>query len=225
MADLRVPNVVITGGRDFHDGERIETDLRALLPFGLARVAQGGNGVKCGRCNGRGGHCPCCRGTGLPTGHCEICTPLDRLTTSADALAWRAMHRLGLAGDTYRVDARLDGRWPVCGPCRNRRMLRAERPALVLAYPTVSSKGTWSCIEEAWRLRIPVLVWIDWVRGGDATRTVIAALTARGINLTWSKEQIAGVTCDNLGVTDRDGHRVFVGDPAVSDALPQELDG
>ena len=227
---LRVLAAVVTGSRNFHDGERIETDLRALLPLGLQRVAQGGNGVKCGRCGGDGGarlglECPHCRGSGLPTGHCEVCTPLDRRTASADALAWRAAHRLGLAGATYRVDERLDGRWPVCGPRRNRRMLRAEQPPRVLAYPTLSSKGTWSCIEEAWRLRIPALVWIHWAAGGDATRIVIAALKARGVNLTWSKEQVAGVSVDNLGVTDRGGHRVFVGDPDIADKLPQELDG
>lgn len=42
MADLRIERVVVTGGRKFTDGARIEADLRALLPLGLQRVAQGG---------------------------------------------------------------------------------------------------------------------------------------------------------------------------------------
>lgn len=33
------------------------------------------------------------------------------------------------------------------------------------------------------------------------------------------------MSVDNLGVTDRGGHRVFVGDPDIADKLPQELDG
>lgn len=200
---LRIPTVVVTGSRNFRDGERIEADLRALLPLGLRRVAQGGNGVDK-----------------------QFASEMPpQSIQSADALTWFATHRLHLEEATYRVDKQLDGRWPVCGPRRNRRMLRAERPALVLAYPTQNSKGTWSCIEEAWRLRIPALVWIHWARGGDANRIVIAAMAARGVNLVWSKEQIAGVTCDNLGISDRDGHRVFVGDPDISDRLPEELDG
>lgn len=220
---LRVPNVVVTGSRNFHDGERIETDLRALLPLGLTRVAQGGNGVKCGRCNGAGGECFCCQGSGLPTGHCEICTPLDRRTASADALAWRAMHRLGLAGNTYRVDERLDGRWPVCGPRRNRRMLRAEKPALVLAYPTHGSKGTWSCIEEARRLDISVLVWIHWATNSEASRIVTHAMQARGVRLTESTA-VCGPRALQ-GKFDRDEHRVLVGLPALAAALPEVLHG
>lgn len=200
---LRVPTVVVTGSRNFHDAERIEADLRALQPLGLRRVAQGGNGID------------------KQLGQAEV----PKRISSADALAWLATHRLHLEEATYRVDEQLDGKWPVCGPRRNRRMLKAERPALVLAYPSRNSKGTWNCIEEAWRMRIPVLVWVHWVKGSGATQAVIDAMKARGVGLVWSKEQIAGVTCDNLGVTDRDGHRVFVGDPDLSDVLPQELDG
>lgn len=193
----------------------------AALPLDQ-RVAQGGNGVKCGRCNGAGDECPCCRGTGLPTGHCEVCTPLDR-QTSADALAWRATHRLNLAGATYRVDERVDGRWPVCGPRRNRRMLRAEKPALVLAYPTPGSKGTWSCIEEARRLDVPVLVWIHWAANSDASRIVTHALQARGVRLA-GPTAVCGPRA-LLGKFDRDEHRVLVGLSALAAALPEGLHG
>lgn len=53
MADteqqLRVPAVVVTGSRNFRDGDRIEADLRALLPLGLRHVAQGGSGAAADR--------------------------------------------------------------------------------------------------------------------------------------------------------------------------------
>jgi hypothetical protein len=215
--------VVVTGSRNFHDDERIEADLRALLPLGLTRVAQGGNGVKCERCNGRGGQCSCCGGSGLPTGHCEACTPLDRRTAAADALAWRAAHRLGLDANTYRVDERLDGRWPVCGPGRNRRMLLAERPELVLAYPTPSSKGTWNCIAEARRLDISVLVWIHWAVNSDASRIVMHALQARGVRLA-EPTAVCGPRALR-GQFDRDEHRVLVGPTALAATLPEEIDG
>lgn len=183
---LRVPNVVVTGGRDFADGDRIEADLRALLPLGLRRVAQGGNGID------------------KQLGQAEVPTRI----VSADALAWLATHRLHLEEASYRVDARLDGRWPVCGPRRNQRMLTAEKPALVLAYPTRASKGTWSCIVEACRLGIPVLVWVGWTRGAAAV--VLDALYARGIG--------RGVAVILGG-----GHRALVGDPNIAAMLPQEL--
>ena len=158
MPELRVHNVVVTGSRSFRDGARIEADLRALLPLGLRRVAQGGNGVD------------------KQLGNAEWPAAGIR---SADTLAWLATHRLNLEEATYRVDEQLDGRWPVCGPRRNRRMLRAEGPALVLAYPTQASKGTWSCIEEAMRLGIPVVAWVSWAEDGAASDAVRSALAAR----------------------------------------------
>lgn len=36
---MKIERIVITGGRSFTDGARIEADLRALLPLGLRRVA------------------------------------------------------------------------------------------------------------------------------------------------------------------------------------------
>lgn len=38
---MRLERVVVTGGRRFNDGARIEADLRALLPLGLRSVAHG----------------------------------------------------------------------------------------------------------------------------------------------------------------------------------------
>lgn len=194
----RVEKVVVTGSREFRDAERIEADLRALLPLGLRRVAQGGHGVD------------------KQLGNAEV----PKRFRSADTLAWLATHRLHLEAATYRVDERLDGRWPACGPRRNRRMLRAERPALVLAYPALHSVGTWSCIEEARRLDIPVLVWIHWATGGDAGRIVIHALQERGVRLT-----APTVVCGPRGLFNRDEHRVLVGNAAIAAALPEELEG
>lgn len=200
MPNLHVPNVVVTGSRKFRDGDRIEADLRALQPLGLRRVAQGGNGVE------------------KQLWQAEA----PKRIISADTLAWVATHRLHLEGATYRVDARLDGRWPVSGPRRNRRMLKAEKPALVLAYPTRASKGTWSCVEEAARLGIPALVWVHWATNSEASRIVADALEARGVRLA------AIAVCGPralLGMFDRDEHRVLVGQPGLAAALPQELNG
>ncbi len=41
MTSIRIEKVVITGGRHFANEARITTDLAALLPLGLRRVAQG----------------------------------------------------------------------------------------------------------------------------------------------------------------------------------------
>lgn len=133
---VNVERVVVTGGRGFADAARMEADLRALKPLGLRRVAQGGHGV-----NKQFGY------DGWP-----------ETIKSADALAFYLSHYLGLEEATYRVE-RQDGLWPAAGPRRNVRMLEAEQPTLVLAYPTPESRGTWRCIESALRLRIPVMLW------------------------------------------------------------------
>ena len=44
------------------------------------------------------------------------------------------------------------------GPLRNRRMIDEVRPALVLAFPTQSSRGTWDCAEYARGQGIRVVV-------------------------------------------------------------------
>lgn len=41
MPDVHIERVVVTGGREFTDHVRIESDLRVLLPLGLRRVAEG----------------------------------------------------------------------------------------------------------------------------------------------------------------------------------------
>lgn len=134
---MKIERIVITGGRDFADGARIEADLRTLLPLGLRRVAQGGHGVS------------------KQLGQAEV----PARFVSADTLAWLATHSLGLEEATYTVDHAVDGPWPAAGPRRNVRMLEAERPPLVLAYPDLGSRGTWHCVAAALRQGVTVAVW------------------------------------------------------------------
>jgi hypothetical protein len=154
--------IVVTGGRCFSDGARIEADLRALLPLGLTRVAQGGNGIdeQFG-----GGEWP-------------------RKVRSADALAWLAAQGLKLDSPTYYpnrdvekgwVWTGVDGKWPAAGPRRNIRMLEAEQPDLVLAYPDAKSRGTWQCIKAALTRNIIVAVWAPWMTSAD-----VLAMVGRG---------------------------------------------
>lgn len=84
------------------------------------------------------------------------------------ALAFLATHALKLEEATYRVNrdvgdgrvwTRADGKWPGAGPRRNIRMLEAERPDLVLAYPNAKSRGTWQCVKEALSRGIFAIVW------------------------------------------------------------------
>lgn len=148
--------VVVTGGRKFTDGQRIEVDLRALLSLGLRKVSQGGNGVPD-------------HDTGPTDWH---------PTCSADALALYACGRLGIEAETYSVRPAVDGPWPAAGPRRNIRMLEAERPDLVLAYPDAKSRGTWRCIRAALARDLSVVLWTL----GLAWRDVLAGA---GPGLTW----------------------------------------
>lgn len=198
MPKFRVPSVVVTGSRNFHDGERIEADLRALLPLGLHRVAQGGNGIEWDL---------------SPKDAPKLLELLElRRVASADTLAWMATQRHGLEAGTYHVDERLDGKWPVCGPRRNRRMLQTERPALVLAYPTRNSRGTWNCAVEAFRMRITTLVWVHWAIGADAELAVRAAM-------------FGGVAPRHIASVSTSSHRVIVGDLTIrlAASLPLEI--
>lgn len=128
---MRVERVVVTGGRGFTDGIRIEADLRSLLPLGLRRLGNGG-----------------ARGADH-----EARLAWDRLSPGVD----------GWALYNYPVEPARDGPWPAAGCRRNERMLAAERPDLVLAYPDPDSRGTWHCVAEAIRRKVPVpvAVWTE----------------------------------------------------------------
>lgn len=141
--------VCVTGGRSFSDARRIDLDLRALVPLGLRRVAQGGNGI-----DEQYGH-----------------ERPPRRPRSADTLAWLASGRLDLETATYRVNRNadergtwnyLDGHGAWAPLRRNTRMVQAERPDLGLGYPDENSSGTWHCIAEMLKLGIPVVVWMPW---------------------------------------------------------------
>lgn len=58
----------------------------------------------------------------------------------------------------YKVNPALDGPWPAAGNRRNRRMLKAEMPDAVLAYPDPASRGTWNCVADAHRMGIPIAI-------------------------------------------------------------------
>lgn len=75
----------------------------------------------------------------------------------ADALAskWAHEHKV----DVNAFGAKW-GQWgAAAGPRRNRLMLdTSPRPNLVIAFPVGKSIGTWSCINEAKKVGIPVSV-------------------------------------------------------------------
>lgn len=187
-ADLRIERAVVTGGRSFTDGTRIEADLRALLPLGLRQVAEGAS----------------------PAG-------------GADDLAYDAWHLLcNLPTRRYYIRPDLDGQGRPAPVRRSIRMLETERPDLVLAYPDQHSSGTWHCVAEAWRRRIPVLVWVSWLTGGEASRLVQRKMEERRVSLVIHRQGIL----ETLAFTDRNGHRIVIaGDENFADALPEELDG
>lgn len=115
--------IVVTGGRNFADGERITADVRALRGMTkLERLAHGD-------------------------------------APGADRLAGLAALAAGVNVELYPVDRKLDGSWPAAGPRRNVRMLEAERPDLVLAYPDALSRGTWQCVRSALARGIIVIAW------------------------------------------------------------------
>ncbi len=114
---MKIERVVVTGGRHFHDVQRVLADLRAA---GLMSVAQGG-------------------------------------ASGADACARNSCDVLKIQCQTYPALWETDGRG--AGPRRNIRMLEAERPDLVLAYPDPNSRGTWHCVREALRRGVSVLLW------------------------------------------------------------------
>lgn len=168
---IRIERAVVTGGRNFTDGTRIEADLRALLPLGLRRVAQGGNGIDK---QFGGAECP-------------------KEPRSADALAWLATCAIeGLDEATYRVNMTTvepgdggraprwtgeDGRDRRAPLRRNTRMLRCEKPDLVLAYPDEGSRGTWHCVKQALLFGHPVALWCPWLtREGIGTAVRVPSL-------------------------------------------------
>jgi len=83
--------------------------------------------------------------------------------TGADlhAREWWKAHRDGPAA-VYYADWNLHGRR--AGPLRNHEMIDSEKPDLVLAFPTQSSKGTWDCAEYAKSKGIRVVVHGKWKR-------------------------------------------------------------
>ncbi len=69
---------------------------------------------------------------------------------------WAAAN--GVIEWAFPVDHARDGPWPGAGPTRNRRMLGAVRPDLVLAFPVTESRGTFDCAQAARDLGFPTWV-------------------------------------------------------------------
>ena len=76
-----------------------------------------------------------------------------------DAAADRVARELGCEVRPYPVDHEVDGPWPRCGPKRNVRMLKAEQPAILLAFPDQRSRGTRHAISAARALMIETRVY------------------------------------------------------------------
>lgn len=72
----------------------------------------------------------------------------------ADTLAgaWARQHLTPV--ESYPVDYALDGRWPAAGHRRNRRMLDASKPDLVVAFP--GGRGTAGMVAAAIAAGVPV---------------------------------------------------------------------
>ena len=80
-------------------------------------------------------------------------------------LAWRKAKPWPRETEVYEVTSE---QWKrhreAAGPMRNARMLDAEKPDLVLAYPNpptskTASVGTWDCVAAALKRGIRVVVW------------------------------------------------------------------
>lgn len=82
-------------------------------------------------------------------------TGADEIAGAMGLVAARDL-RGGLTVEVYPANWDLDGR--AAGPLRNQRMIEAERPHLVLAFPLPRSRGTWDCVRRARAMGVPVVV-------------------------------------------------------------------
>jgi predicted polyphosphate/ATP-dependent NAD kinase len=116
---------------------------------------EGEEAVKVLACGGR--DCTDARRVSTVLSKLHARTPVSTLVTGgasgADALAerWAVAH--GVPCARYPADWGAHGR--AAGPIRNAAMLRAERPALVVAFP--GGKGTADLVARARAMKIPVM--------------------------------------------------------------------
>lgn len=124
---------VVTGGRKFTDGARIEADLASLHGHGLRRVADG-------QSSGGGAddlaHEAWLEITGESTARYPV-KPVDGLHRGAP------MNR-----NVRMVEAELY------------LAVAAGERLHGLAYPDAGSRGTWHCAAEMLRRGIPIVVWV-----------------------------------------------------------------
>jgi hypothetical protein len=140
--DLRIERVVAGGGRGFTDYDRIEDDLRALLPLGLKRVAEGAS-------NGGGAdwlaHDAWWKVAARSTARYPVRADID------------GRHRGAPRNRNVRMlDVEL------------RLAQEAGETLLGLFYPDPKSSGTWHCVREAVKRGVTVVVWTTAARLADA---------------------------------------------------------
>lgn len=129
MSGLKIERVVVTGGRRFTDYDRIEADLRALLPLGLRRVAEG--------------QCPF-------GGADDLAYDAWHLLRNESTQRFPIDNRLD--GNGKNAPRRRNVRMLEAE-------VAAGGVDLVLAYPDEWSRGTWHCTCAALDRGLTVAVW------------------------------------------------------------------
>ena len=84
-----------------------------------------------------------------------------------DTVVWEVCRGLGVPVTRYRADWAAHGR--AAGPMRNRAMLDAAEPDLVVAFPLGVSRGTMECVRAARERGIEVMMIPDGVDGPPRT--------------------------------------------------------
>ena len=74
----------------------------------------------------------------------------------ADMLADDCAKELGLEIEAYPANWKRHGR--AAGPIRNKVMLKKSQPDLIIAFPTLGSKGTWDMVRKAQKAGVEVIL-------------------------------------------------------------------
>lgn len=144
MTGTRIERVVVTGGRQFTDCDRIEADLRALMAHGLQRVAEG--------------HSP---GGGAD----DLAHHAWYLLTRSSTERYRPRSDLDGVGVS-----RFPRRNIRMLETESRLAKEASEMLIVSGYPDPDSRGTWHCVKQAIHRGIPVACWMgpEYALLGDA---------------------------------------------------------
>lgn len=169
---MKIERAFISGGREFTAYDRIEADLRALLPLGLHRVAEGAS-------NGGGADWLARDAWRNITGRS---TERYRVDSAIDG-----RHRGAPSNRNVRmVEAEL------------RLAQLASETIVGLFYPDPDSRGTWHCLAEAVKRGITCIVWVDWVCIAGAAQNACCEVHRYGVaarrildlsSISWGYEQ------------------------------------